>query len=277
MRLVASVDDRPATGGGRRNALPDVLGALREAECGGLRGLQHLARATDELAGDQERQQHIGDAGELARPHDQVVLMAAIRVAGRVGVVLEQIDVAADAFVGEPLLGVDEQVFQHPLAGTVVGDQLHQAVAFGGGIFRMAAHVEVQPCAVAQENVGAATPGDHPAEQVAGHLVRRQASMTVECAGDTEFGLDAHNPPLHNSSVLVVWATGAEPPPRVAPKISDGWRRLRVHPGYSGSMGLLLSASTVVRKASPVLWTEPGSRSTRGRTTSSRTSATPIS
>jgi hypothetical protein len=39
--------------------------------------------------------------------------------------------------------------------------------------------------------------------------------MTVECAGDTEFGLDAHNPPLHNSSVLVVGAAGAEPPARV--------------------------------------------------------------
>jgi hypothetical protein len=212
VRLVAGVDDRAATGGGRRHALPDVLGALREAERRGLRGLQHLAGAADELAGDQEWQQHIGDAGELARANDQVVLVAAIRVARRIGVVLEQVDVAADALVGQALLCVDEQVFQHPLARTVVRDQLYQAVALGGGVFGMTAHVEVQPCAITQENVGAPPPGDHPAKQVAGHLVRRQAPMTVERAGDTEFGLDAHNPTLHNSRVLVVSATGAEPP-----------------------------------------------------------------
>ncbi|MDT5166753.1 MAG: hypothetical protein QOD02_50, partial [Mycobacterium sp.] len=45
------------------------------------------------------------------------------------------------------------------------------AVAFGGGVFGMAAHVEVQPCAVAQEHVGAATPRDNPAKQVTGHFV----------------------------------------------------------------------------------------------------------
>ncbi len=98
--------------------------------------------------------------------------MAAVGVARRVGVVLEQVDVAADALVGEPLLGVDQQVFQHPLAGPVVGDQLHQAVALGGGVLGMATHVEVQARAVAQEHVGAAAPRHHPPEQVAGHLVR---------------------------------------------------------------------------------------------------------
>ncbi len=57
--------------------------------------------------------------------------MAAVGVARRVGVVLEQVDVPADAFVGESLFGVDQQVFQHPLTGAVMGDQLDEAVAFG--------------------------------------------------------------------------------------------------------------------------------------------------
>ncbi len=157
------------------DALPDVLGALGQAERRRLGRLQHLAGPADQLAGDQERQQHIGDPGELAGPHDQVVLVAAVGVARRVGVVLEQVDVAADALVGKPLLGVDQQVFQHPFAGAVVGDQLHQAVAFGGGVLGVAADVEVQAGAVAQENVGAAAPRHHPAEQVAGHLVRGSA------------------------------------------------------------------------------------------------------
>ncbi len=153
VRLVASVDDRPAAGGRRGNAFPNVLGTLAQAEGCRLGGLQHLAGPADQLAGDQEGKQHVGDPGKLAGPHDQVVLVAAVGVARRVGVVLEQIDVAADAFVGKPLLGVDEQVFEHPFAGPVVGDQLHQAVAFGGGVLGMTAHVEVEAGPVTQEHI----------------------------------------------------------------------------------------------------------------------------
>jgi len=72
----------------------------------------------------------------------------------------------------------------------------------------MATDVQVQPCAIAQENVGAAAPRDHPSKQVAGYFVGRQTAMTVESAGDAEFGFDAHDSPLHNSSVLVERATG---------------------------------------------------------------------
>src|ERR1700761_4499250 len=99
----------------------------------------------------------------------------------------------------------------------------------------MAGHVQVQPRAVAEENIGAAAPGHHPTEQVAGHFVRAQASMTVKCAGDTEFGLDTHDSSLHNSSVLAETTTGAEPPVdsraamRAYPTGCD-WCRLRTHP-----------------------------------------------
>src|ERR1035441_4357844 len=43
--------------------------------------------------------------------------------------------------------------------------------------------------------------------------------MTVECAGDTELGLDAHDPPLHNSSVL-----GVRPRRWHGSQISERWR-----------------------------------------------------
>ena len=76
-----------------RDALPDVLGALADTAVDrAARGLQHLAGAADDLAGHQERDQHVGQPGELAVPADQVVLVAAVGVAGRVGVVLEQVD-----------------------------------------------------------------------------------------------------------------------------------------------------------------------------------------
>ena len=186
----------------------------RQAERRGLRRLQHLARAADQLAGDQERQQHIGDPGELARPHDQVVLVAAVGVARRVGVVLEQVDVAADALVGQPLLGVDQQVLEHPLACAVVGDQLDEAVAFGGRVLGVAAHVEVQPRAVAQEDVRTAAPRHHPPEQVAGDLVGTQPAMAVKGAGHTEFGLDAHDSSLHLIETTGCWLGAARKPRR---------------------------------------------------------------
>jgi hypothetical protein len=37
--------------------------------------------------------------------------------------------------------------------------------------------------------------------------------MAVEGAGDTEFGFDAHDSPLHNSRVLAEGGTGVEHPP----------------------------------------------------------------
>ncbi len=183
-----------------------MLGALAQAVGGGLRRLQHLARAADELAGDQERQQHVGDPGELTGPHDQVVLVAAVGVARRVGVVLEQVDVAADALVGQPLLGIDQQVLQDALTGAVVGDQLGQVVAFGGCVLGVAAHIEVQPGSVAEEHVGTAAPRHHPPEQIAGNLVGAEPAMAMEGAGHTEFRLDAHDSSLH-ANELTGWFT----------------------------------------------------------------------
>ena len=111
-------------GGGRGHALPDVLGPLADAVDRAARGLQHLAGAADDLPGDQERDQHVGQPAELAVPADQVVLVAAVGVAGGVGVVLEQVDVAGDALFAQPPLGVDEQALEDPLPRLVVGDQV---------------------------------------------------------------------------------------------------------------------------------------------------------
>ena len=125
--------------------------------------------------------------------------MAAVGVAGRIGVVLEQIDVAADAFVGQPLLGVDQQILEHPLPGAVMRDELEQVVTLGRRVLGMTAHVEVQPGTVTQEHVRTAAPRDHPAKEVPGNLVRGQPPVTVKGAGHTEFRLDAHDSSLHIS------------------------------------------------------------------------------
>ena len=93
---------------------------------------------------------------------DEVVLVAAVGVAGGVGVVLEEVDVAGDALVVQALLGVDEQSLEDPLPRLVVGDQLDDVVALGGGVLRVAADVEVEPGAVAQEHVARAAPATRP-------------------------------------------------------------------------------------------------------------------
>ena len=88
-----------------RDALPDVLGPLRDAVHRAPGGLQHLARAGVDLPGDEERDQDVGELAEVAVALDEVVLVAAVRVAGGVGVVLEQVHLAPDALLAQPLLG----------------------------------------------------------------------------------------------------------------------------------------------------------------------------
>ena len=139
-----------------------------------------LPAPTRYLAGDQEGDQDVGESAELAVPGDQVVLVAAVGVAGRVGVVLEQVDVAGDAVLAQPPLGVDHEALEDPLPGPVVDDQLADVVALGGGVLGVRADVEVQPSAVAQEDVARAAPGDDLAEQVAGHLVGGQLALALE-------------------------------------------------------------------------------------------------
>ena len=79
--------------------------------------------------------------------------------------------------LGQPLLGVDDQVLEDPFAGPVVVDQLHQVVALGGRVLRVRSDVEVDPRSVAQEDVAAPAPGHDAAEQIARHLVGGQPSV----------------------------------------------------------------------------------------------------
>src|SRR5699024_8276733 len=92
VRLVPGVDDRPGPGGRRAGRLPEVVGALAEAVHRTAGGDLHVPGAGEDLPGDEERDQHVGDPAEVPAAADQVVLVAAVGVAGRVQVVLEQVD-----------------------------------------------------------------------------------------------------------------------------------------------------------------------------------------
>ena len=137
-RLVAGTDERPGPGGRGRQAVPGAPGRPAEAVHGAARCLHYRARAADELPGDQERDQDVGQPAELAAPGDQVVLLAAGRAARRVGAGLEHRDIAGVAFLAQPLAGVLEQSFQDPLARLVVHDQVRHAAALRRRVFRAA-------------------------------------------------------------------------------------------------------------------------------------------
>jgi hypothetical protein len=149
------------------------------------------------LAGDQERDQDVGQPAELTVPGHQVVLVAAIGVAGRVRVVLEQVDLAGDALVVQPLFGVDQQPLEDAFPGAVVHHHVGHRVALRGGVLRMRTHVEVEPSPVAEEDVAGAPPRDDPPEQVAGDLVRRQAPLAAVRAGHSVLGFESEDAPVH--------------------------------------------------------------------------------
>ncbi len=199
VRFVARVDDRTRPGGRRRHAFPDVLGPLRDAEHRTPRRLQHLARARVDLAGDEERDEDVGELGEVALALDEIVLVAAVGVAGAVGVVLEEEDLAPDAFLAQTLFRALDESLEDALPRLVVDDEVADRVAFRGGVFGVAADVEVEAGAVLEEDVARAAPRHDPAEQVAGDLVRAEPALAAQGAGDAVFVLEAEDAPIHRA------------------------------------------------------------------------------
>ena len=79
--------------------------------------------------------------------------MAAVGVARRVGVVLEQIDVTGDAFLPQSGLGGLEEALEDPFPRLVVDDQVVNRIAFGGGVLGVGADVEIETGPVFKEDV----------------------------------------------------------------------------------------------------------------------------
>ena len=173
------------------------------------RRLEDLAGTGVDLAADEEGDEHLGVRRKIVAAARAVVLMAAVAVPGGVGVVLEQVDVAVHAFVAEALLGTGEELFEDPLPCLVVHDEFTHAVTFGRGVLGVAADVEVEPGPVRKEDVAAATPRHHPAEEVSGDFVRTQSPLTAQGARDAVFVLDAEDPSLHVANLTSSSTMGA--------------------------------------------------------------------
>src|SRR5690606_17445754 len=79
--------------------------------------------------------------------------------------------------------------------------QLRDVVALRRRVLRVAADVEVEAGAVAQEDVAAAPPRDDLAEQVAGHLVGAEAALAPERARHPVLVLDPEDPTVHDHTL----------------------------------------------------------------------------
>ncbi len=197
VRFVASIDDGARRGGRARDFLADVLGPLRQAVVEAARSLQHLARAREDLARDEEGDEPFGQPLKGHVAAHEVVLVAAVGVSRGVRVVLEQEDVARDSVLPQPLLCLVEEILDDALARLVVDDEIRDVVALRGGVLGVEAGVEIQARAVLEEDVGVARPGDDLLEQVAGDIVGREAALAVEGTGQAVLVLEAEDAPLH--------------------------------------------------------------------------------
>ena len=85
-----------------------MLGTLADAVHRASCRLQHLASPCVDLAADQKWNQDLGVVAKVVLARRHVVLVAAVAVASAIGVVLEQIDVAFDAFFTKAFFGRGE-------------------------------------------------------------------------------------------------------------------------------------------------------------------------
>src|SRR5207249_2007544 len=187
-------------GRGAGDLLADVLGALAQAVVEAARRLQHLAGPGEDLPGDEEGDERLGQPLEADITTDQVVLVAAVGIAGRVRVVLEQQDIPGYSVFPKALLGLVKEILHDALAGLVVDHQLGDVVALRRGVLRVEAGVEVEARAVLQEHIGVAGARDDLLEQVPRDIVRRQAALAVERAGEAVLVLEPEDPALHAAS-----------------------------------------------------------------------------
>jgi hypothetical protein len=251
VRFVARVDDRTRSRRRARHAFPDVLGALRDAVHRTPGRLQHLARARVHLPADEERDEHVGELREVAIALDEIVLVAAVGVAGTIGVVLEQEHLAANALFPQSLLGALDEALEDPLPRLVVDDQVVDRVALRRRVLRVAPDVEVEPGAVLEEDVARPAPGHHAAEQIPRDFVRTQAALPAQRAGHAVLVLESEDAPFHVRPFAAVLAV-------YGPAV-----RTQRSPARGAAAGTARSEGAMVmcgRSAAPLAAQPPGRR-----------------
>ena len=152
--LVPGVHQRPLQRRLQPHLLLEELGSLGDLEVHRptvvrRRLRPHLSRPAVQLAGDEMGNDRLDDAGEGGGPVHQVILVAAVRVALAVRVVL--VDDQAATIVHGPVGGL-HGALDDELAGPVVEHALEGIGALGGGELGVGV-IDVEPGAVGQNRV----------------------------------------------------------------------------------------------------------------------------
>jgi hypothetical protein len=196
----------------------DMSVQLRGPPAEGVNGvpgcLQHLPGTADDLPGDQERNQQVGQPAELALPADLVIFAATAGVPGRICAGLEQVDVGGDTRFAQPPLGVHAKLLQDPLARLVVRDEVKYVVALRRRVLRVAGHLQAQLRPVPEQYVAALPPGRHAAEEVARYLIRGQPLLPAEDTGDAVLALKPENALVHMAKLCFRCSRDNRDPPR---------------------------------------------------------------
>ena len=138
-------------------------------------GLEDLARPGEDLARDEERNQLLRQVVEVDITIYEVVLVTAIAVAHEVGVVLEDRELAGDAFFANLLLGIDLEIFEDSLSGLVVDDELAGRCTLRGRVFGMTTRILVETRPILEKDVEEVFGGDQLLEEKADGLLDRQS------------------------------------------------------------------------------------------------------
>ena len=93
---------------------------LGDAENGATRCLEYLAGSCEYLPRDKEWNEMLLILVWLSTSSREIVLMTTVRVAGRIGVVLEQINGSADSLFFETLFRTNKQLFEFALSRLVM-------------------------------------------------------------------------------------------------------------------------------------------------------------
>jgi len=152
--FVSRVDDRTTSRCCRGDGLPNVFSPLRETKVGPpSRRSGYLARSAEDLARNEKRNEELFVSANILIALGAVVLVAAIGVASRIGVVLEEVDLAPMTLLVELALGTRNKALQDPLPRHFLGNEVIEVVAFGRGVFGVTADIQVEAGAVFKKDI----------------------------------------------------------------------------------------------------------------------------
>ncbi len=200
---------------------------------------------------EMRKDESFGESKKIGGSVDEKVLVATVGIARRVGVVLEQVDVASDALLSESLLGIHTQPFQDPLPARswVINccTLSHSAVAYSGWL--PTSRYSRDRCA---EDIAASAPCNNASKQIARYFIGTEPVLSPERAGDAVFGFNSEDAAIHVSTVGFRLTTQGLAGPAAGPPGSrlptggtDAWVEVLSKMATSRSSGLNVRRSSV--------------------------------